>query len=73
MKLDKAAIEAQAKRIMDSFVKNLGEQEVQFGVERDKQTREPKAVQPDMAFRQAFLENAPKTRDGLLLAEKKQW
>lgn len=73
--IDHDAIQAQAKRIMDDFLKELGEvkQEEHFGVEREKEMREPKAVEKDPNFSQAFLANAPRTKDGLLLAEKKQW
>lgn len=75
MTLDHEAIEEQAKKIMDSFLKELNEiqQEDHFGVECEKEMREPKAEEPNHNFKQAFFANAPKIRDGQLVAERKQW
>ena len=72
---DLATIEKQAKHIMDSFMKELGEvkQEDSFGLEREAQTREPRVEECSEQFRKAFLANAPNTRDNLLIMERKQW
>jgi hypothetical protein len=68
-------IEEQAKKLMDSFLKELSsvEQEEQFGLQRDVQMRTPQPSKPNEQFRQAFFANAPKVKDGLVQMEKKQW
>ncbi len=68
-------IEEQAKRIMDSFFEALSkvEQPATLGLRRDKQVRTPKKSVPDERFRLVFFANAPKVKDDLLVAEKKQW
>ena len=73
--IDQQVIEEQAKRIMDEFLKELKDisQEEHFGLEREQEMREPKQAQPNPQFQRAFLENAPKVKDGLVQAERKQW
>lgn len=74
-KIDLSAIEKQAKAIMDAFLKELGDvkQEAKFGLQREREMREPKACETDPQFRQAFFANAPKVKDDELVMERKQW
>jgi hypothetical protein len=67
-------IKAQAKKIMDEFIKALEKVNVEekVGFDADSDTRVPKAKKnPD--FRKELLENAPNSKDGCILAEKKKW
>ena len=68
-------IEKQARGLMDSFLAELSavSENEEFGLAREAQMREPRPVVCDEQFRQAFLANAPRTRDGLLIMEKKHW
>lgn len=73
--MDRDKIRQQAKDIMDEFARALEglELEEDLGIERSEQTRVPNAWEPDEEFRERFLKNAPKTKDGYLAAEKKKW
>jgi hypothetical protein len=73
--MNQEQIEAQAKAIMDAFLKELGsiEQEAQFGTRKGDQMRTPVPAEPNDQFRQAFFANAPNVKDNQLIMEKKQW
>ena len=75
MKLDQEKIEKQAKDIMDSFLQELAQStsDAHFGVEREREVRAPVHEPCDETFRRAFLANAPKTKDDLLIMERKHW
>ncbi|MBN2454807.1 Asp-tRNA(Asn) amidotransferase GatCAB subunit C [Candidatus Woesearchaeota archaeon] len=69
-------IRKEAKKIMDEFVKALekvkeGEEDVGFELEEDM--RSPEAKEKESGFKERMLENAPKKKDGFVVAEKKQW
>jgi len=74
--VDEEKIKAQAKKIMDVFMQTMQSVsgiESTFGVEREEQTRKAKSEGCDPGFRQRMLDNAPRTKDGCVLAEKKHW
>ncbi len=75
-KLDEEKIKAQAKGIMDEFIKALdkvGEISGDAGIEREEQTREAKKAKPDKEFGARMLKNAPRKDDSHIIAEKKSW
>jgi hypothetical protein len=80
-KLDPAAIEKQAKAIMDSFLEELGSigEPKEFGLRREHQKREATPHPTDEHFRQLFFENAraidtKKVNDrSEIVMERKQW
>jgi hypothetical protein len=66
----------QAKKIMDNFHEALKDVEKleESRVERDECEREEKEVwKTDSEFRNIMLENAPKTKDDCIEAEKGKW
>jgi len=67
-------IKAQAKKIMDEFISALEKVNVdeKVGFEADTDTRVPKGKK-NPEFRKELLSNAPKSKDGCILAEKKGW
>lgn len=73
--IDAEKIKAQAKGIMDDFVKALDrikEVKEEFGAERKEATR--KAGKSEFpGFRERALSNAPKRKDNYFLTEKKRW
>jgi len=76
--MDLENIEAQAKKIMDDFLKELGtaESPKDFGLRREglsAQVREPKHEPTDPRFRGGFFANAPNVKDDELVMERKQW
>lgn len=76
--MDHAKIEAQAKAIMDDFLKELGNAEApkDFGLRREgskAQVREPKHELCDPRFRGGMFANAPTVKDDELVMERKQW
>ena len=74
--MDEAQILAQAKKIMDDFVKALDKVKVteKFGVHRDEQVRTPsKECEDSSEFRKRIFKNAPKIKDDLFMMEKKHW
>ena len=76
--MDHAKIEATAKKVMDDFLKELGDAEspTDFGLRReglDAQVREPKHELCDPRFRGGMFANAPKVKDDELVMERKQW
>jgi len=73
--MNKDKILAQAKEIMDEFAKALEvvQLDEEVGIERDQQTREGEASDSDVDFIERFQKNAPKTKDGYIVAEKRKW
>jgi Asp-tRNA(Asn)/Glu-tRNA(Gln) amidotransferase C subunit len=74
--MNEKEILAQAKKIMDDFVKVLDKVKVEekFGSERKAQVRVPSEKCTDSSeFRQKVFKNAPKIKDDLFIMEKKQW
>ncbi len=74
--MEEEKIKKQAKEIMDEFMKaleKLEEKEQEFGSERKQSLRDarPKKCSPE--FSEKMLKNAPKSKDGYLVAEKKKW
>ncbi len=75
--LDKQQIAKQAKKIMDSFIKELEKAEKiepDFKVKRNQNIRDPRSkliTNPD--FRERMLKNAPSVKDDCIQAEKKKW
>ena len=66
----------QAKKIMDNFHEALKDVEKleESRVERDECEREEKEPgKTDSEFRKIMLENAPKTKDDCIEAEKGKW
>jgi Asp-tRNA(Asn)/Glu-tRNA(Gln) amidotransferase C subunit len=72
--MNETEIKAQAKKIMDEFIKALEKVDVEekVGFEADSDTRVPKGKK-NPEFKKELLKNAPKTKDGCILAEKKGW
>ena len=69
-------IEADAKRIMDNFLAALEKAdlpEAPLGIEREASVREPEAADEDALFPKKMFGNAPKAKDGYIMAEKKSW
>jgi Asp-tRNA(Asn)/Glu-tRNA(Gln) amidotransferase C subunit len=73
--MDKEEIKRQAKEIMDNFARALAKVKVVEGkVERKEDRREEKeGEEADSDFRKIMFENAPKTKDGCIEAEKGEW
>lgn len=72
--MKEADIKAQAKKIMDEFIKALEKVDVEEKASFDStsDTRIPKGEKnPD--FKKELLSNAPKSKNGCILAEKKGW
>ena len=72
--MDEDKIKKQAKDIMDEFIKaldKLNDQET-FGNERAESLRVGK-VKKQAGFKERALKNAPKTKDGYFVMEKKKW
>jgi|WetSurMetagenome_2_1015567.scaffolds.fasta_scaffold958058_2 hypothetical protein len=67
-------IQAQAKKIMDEFIKALEKADVKekVGFEAEPDTRVPKGKK-NPSFKKELLSNAPNTKDDCILAEKKKW
>ncbi|MFP4112153.1 MAG: hypothetical protein ACLFPQ_01100 [Candidatus Woesearchaeota archaeon] len=74
-KINHEAIKKDAKRIMDNFMKELDKipEIKEFGTKREISVREPKESSFEDDFRENILNNAPKTKDNCILAEKKHW
>lgn len=74
---DEKQIREQAKKIMDNFMRALEKvpQTDRYGTEREKFLREPDEDNEleDHDFQKNMLENAPKTKDDCIQAEKKKW
>lgn len=72
---DDARIEADVERILARFAKELEAVEIEDGffVERDRNTRVPKARDAPDGFRDRMLANAPKSDGERLYAEKRSW
>lgn len=69
-------IKKQAKEIMDEFMNALEKVNVELdhtSSQTEKNTREENPSKPDKEFNKRFLKNAPKTKDGEIIAEKKKW
>ena len=61
---------------MDTFFTALSNETIQsdaFGLKRVTQTREPKAVDKDPAYKDKILANAPLKNQDYIIAEKKSW
>jgi len=73
--MKKADILKQAKNIMDEFAKALNAVELdeEVGIEREEQTRKAVVADSNSEFIKRFLKNAPKTKEGYILAERKKW
>lgn len=73
--MDKAAIEKEAKRIMDNFLEALRKEtfSCDIGSERKKNVRQDGKREEDPYFHEHMLKNAPKTNNGYIQAEKKKW
>jgi hypothetical protein len=76
--MDQTKIEAQAKRIMDDFLKALGGADApkDFGLRRKglkSQVRTAKKKECDPRFRGGFFANAPNVKNDELQMERKQW
>ncbi|MFW5746066.1 MAG: hypothetical protein ACOCWQ_00770 [Nanoarchaeota archaeon] len=69
-------IEEDAKRIMDRFLGVLEKADLPdalVGIDREVATRVPEEKDAPEGFTRAMLENAPKTKDNCIVAEKKSW
>jgi Asp-tRNA(Asn)/Glu-tRNA(Gln) amidotransferase C subunit len=68
-------ISKEAKKIMDNFVDALGSGNADggFEVRRDLNMRSGEELILNSDFRERVLENAPKVKDGFIVAEKKKW
>ena len=76
MSHDPEQIRQQAKKIMDEFVAALDqvpEDELELGFDRAEGVRAPGKSAPDPAFTDRMLKNAPKVKDGCIVAEKRTW
>jgi hypothetical protein len=72
--MNESEIKAQAKKIMDEFIKALDKVSIEekAGFDAERSTRKPSQKKnPD--FRKELLKNAPASKDGCVLAEKKKW
>ena len=69
-------IRKQAKKIMDEFMTALDkvkDKEGELGFEDGKGTRAVKQAGKCEGFRKRVLDNAPKSKNGFIVAEKKKW
>ncbi|MBI2143525.1 hypothetical protein HYU17_00045 [Candidatus Woesearchaeota archaeon] len=76
MIVDSEKIKAQAKAIMDEFIKALdkaGEISGEAGLEREETTRAAKAKKGNGDFKERMLKNAPRSSEGQIQAERKSW
>ena len=67
-------IKKQAKAIMDDFAGSLekvDQASIPLGIRRGEGTRMGVPQQPDPAFAEAMFKNAPRKRDGYIIAERK--
>ena len=73
--MDKEEIKKQAKKIMDSFAKELEKVKVEESrVERDKDRRiEKEGNEEDKGFRDIMMKNAPNKDKECIKAEKGGW
>ena len=73
--MDMEKIKEQAKKIMDSFAGALEKVEVEEAkVEREQDRRQEKeGKEADFEFRNIMFENAPKTKNNCIEAEKGSW
>mgnify|MGYP003978735359 FL=1 len=65
----------EAKKIIDDFMRELDKIKFKgdFFVRRDNNVREECEVNNEKGFRERFLDNAPKIKNGFVMAEKKKW
>ena len=74
--VDKEAIRAEAKEVMDNFMKALGKVDIEeeFNLKRETCYREERDGKiGDDDFKQRFLENAPKISGGAIVANRGEW
>tara|TARA_Y100000310_G_C20547364_1_gene746249 strand:+ start:717 stop:944 length:228 start_codon:yes stop_codon:yes gene_type:complete len=74
--MDRENIKLQAKKIIDSFARELEKVKVEESrVERDEDRREEREGdgKENSDFRKIMFKNAPKTRDDCIEAEKGGW
>jgi hypothetical protein len=76
--IDRAAVEAKAKAIMDAFLVELASAPAPkgFGLRRDGREAQVRDGRPELtspAFRSAFFANAPNVKNDELVMERKQW
>ncbi len=72
----KEKIKKEAKKIMEDFINELGNIDIETDFEllrEDYLREEGNGNEPDMEFREMFLNNAPKKSEGYILAEKGKW
>jgi len=69
-------IKKQAKKIMDEFIsalKKVPKIKEEFGQERKQFLRKSEKSEYGKEFKERMLNNAPKTKDDQIVAEKKRW
>jgi hypothetical protein len=74
--MNKDKIAADAKKIMDNFMAALdkvGGKDADFVVRRDANVRSGEKLVGNDDFSSRMMKNAPATKDGCMLAEKKRW
>ena len=74
--MDEEKIRKEAKQIMDDFMSALDKVEDvkgEFGTRRAVSKRKPSKSKYGNDFRERLLNNAPKTEDNCIVAEKKKW
>jgi len=73
--MDEKKIKQQAKEIIDKFVSELEKIKIEEEPVERKQDRRIEKIpsETDKEFRKIIFENAPKTKDDCLLAEKGKW
>lgn len=73
--MSKKDVQKEAKAILDKFSKALAaiKAEESHVLREDDRRGEGEGVGCDASFRELMFENAPKHKDGFILAEKKKW
>jgi len=70
------SVKAEAKKIMDEFIKALDkvpEIRGDIGPELESSVRTPMGDPKSDEFKELFLKNTPRTHNDFVLAEKKKW
>ena len=67
-------IRKQAKALMDEFaaaLRKVDSAHIKIGIRREENMRVASPMAPDTYFRDAMLKNAPRKKDGYIVAERK--
>jgi hypothetical protein len=74
--MDQEKIRAEAKQLMDDFMKELDkvkEIKEEVGIRRNASKRVPSESKYGNDFKKRLLSNAPKSEDDCIVVEKKKW